>query len=134
MSACSAIRKPKRRVCVGDMVDVITLMTRSLDAPTFNNPDFDNVFAPLNASAPKSLAMIVTPKGKTYFDSVSETDVDVTHYVYITYNPDVTSEIWVYFEGRRFDVLRVEDLEERHEFMLLTCVDRGLVTKNASKA
>lgn len=133
MSKCTSIRKPNREVCIGDMIDPIELHTRTITTPNFETVDFDENFEAVDPTVPRVLSMIKTVKGKTYFDGVGEETI-ITHNIYITYNPLVTAETWVLFEDRRIDILFVEDLDERHDFMLLTCVDRGLVTKAASKA
>lgn len=132
MSNCTTIRKRKRRVCLGDLVDVITLHNREIETPAFNTVDFDETFTPINLAQPTRLSMINTVTGKTYFDGVN-TEYAVTHEIYIVYDPQVTSATWLEFEGRRIDILNVEDFEERHEFMLLTCNERGRATQEATK-
>ena len=132
MSNCVRIRKKKRRVCVGDMKDAITLQSREITAPLFNIVDFDENFQTLDPLVPEVLALIETVNGKVFFDGVN-TETPVTHHIYISFQQAVTAEVWILFENRRFDILRVEDFEERHEIMKLVCVERGLATKEASK-
>ena len=115
------------------MRDVITLKDRELGAPLFEAVDFSENFTDKSESSPDSFALIETATGKVYWDGVN-TDTPVTHIVYIPYNDSVTSETWIEFNLRRFDILKVEDMEERHEFLKLTCVDRGLIAKDASRA
>ena len=133
MAICSSIRKKRRKVCVGDMRDVVILQNRNITPPIFNTVDFDESFEPINATNNESLALVETTTGKTFFDGVN-TDTPITHIIYIMYDSTVTAETWVEFEGRRIDILAVEDFDERHMFMKLTCLDRGLISKNASKA
>ena len=132
MPRCESIRKKKRIVCIGDMRDAITLNDRNITAPLFNTVDFDENFSPLNSIQPEILGLVETVSGKTYFDGVN-TETPITHIIYIPYNEAVTSETWITFENRRIDILRVEDLDERHEFLELTCNDQGLVTREATK-
>ena len=122
MPKCMPIRKKRRNVCIGDMEDEITLENRAIQAPEFGGVDFDEKFT---AIAEYSWALIETVRGKTFFDGTG-VEEDVTHWVYINYDVTVTAETWVKLsDGRRFDILRVEDLDERSDFMLLHCVDRG---------
>lgn len=132
MPACTSIRKKKRRVCVGDMKDVITLNDRNITPPLFNTVDFDESFTPQDSVNPDSLALVETVSGRTYFDGAN-TETPITHVIYMPYNPIVTAEAWITFDGRRIDILTVEDLDERHEFLKLTCNDQGLTSREATK-
>ena len=129
MPTCQPIVKKRRNVCIGDMEDEITLENRAIQAPEFDTVDFEESFTAPN---PPVWALIETVRGKTFFDGVS-TEQDVTHWIYINFDVTVTAETWVKLaDGRRLDILRVEDLDERSDFMLLHCNDRG--AKEASKA
>ena len=129
MPKCQPIRKKRRNICIGDMEDEITLENRAIQPPDFDTVDFDETFTAPN---PPVWALIETVRGKTFFDGVS-TEEDVTHWIYINFDSTVTAETWVKLtDGRRLDILRVENLDERSDFMLLHCVDRG--AKEASKA
>lgn len=132
MSSCRSIRKKKRKVCVGDMRDPITIQNRNIKAPPFGSVNFRENFQDKNEVTPQTLSLIETVRGKVYFDGVS-TETPVSHHVYIMFDPEVTSESWIIFEGRRLDILLVEDLDERHVFQLLTCTDTGLSSKEGSK-
>ena len=122
MPRCAPIRKKRRNVCIGDMEDEITLENRDIQAPDFDTVDFDEKFTAPN---PPAWSLIETVRGKTFFDGTG-VEEDVTHWIYINFDVTVTSETWVKLpDGRRFDILRVENLDERSEFMLLHCVDRG---------
>ena len=128
MPVCQPIRKKRRNICIGDMEDEITLENRDIAAPLFDTVDYDETFTAPN---PAVWALIETVRGKTFFDGVS-TEQDVTHWIYINFDVTVTAETWVKLvDGRRLDILRVENLDERSDFMLLHCDDRG--AKEASK-
>lgn len=129
MPTCQPIRKKRRNICIGDMEDEVTLENRAIQAPDFDTVDFDETFTAPN---PPVWALIETVRGKTFFDGVS-TEEDVTHWIYINFDATVTAETWVKLtDGRRLDILRVENLDERSDSMLLHCIDRG--AKEASKA
>ena len=129
MPRCQFIRRKNRKVCLGDLDNAITLENRAIQAPDFDTVDFDEEFTAPN---PPISAMIQTVSGKTFFDGVS-TEIDITHWIYINFDATVTAETWVKFEdGRRLDILRVENLDERSQYQLLHCTDRG--DKEASKA
>lgn len=129
MPICQQVKRKRRNVCIGDLDSLVTLENRAIQAPEFDTVDFDESFTAPN---PSVWALIETVRGKTFFDGVS-TEEDVTHWIYINFDSTVTAETWVKLDdGRRLDVLRVENLDERSDFMLLHCVDRG--AKQASKS
>lgn len=130
MARCQKIRRKNRRVCVGDLDTLIVIQNRNLSAPEFSAVDFNEDFdGDLDV-----WAAINTVTGKTFFDGVS-VDTQITHEILIQFEETVTASSWVLLDGtNRLDILNVEDLEERHEFMLLTCTDRGLAVNEASKA
>lgn len=131
MSSCKYIRKKKTRVCVGSLQDLISIQSRNIETPLFNTVDFDENFDPIEIN-PEVYAMFESVNGVTYFDGVS-TEIAVTDYIYIMYNEDVTSENWILFDNKRFDILDVVDFERRKDFMKLVCVDKGLVSREGSK-
>lgn len=118
----------RRRVCVGDLSDRITIQRRSITEPVFGSADFGEDFD-LNVSR---WAKISTVRGRTFFSSAG-TEQPVTHELTIRFDSAITAESWVLLEdGRRLDILSVEDIDEEHDFMVLTCTDRG--SAEASKA
>lgn len=125
---CQKIRRKKRQVCIGDLDKEVTLQNRDITSPLFGTPDFDETFTDIDTV----WAGINTKSGKMFFDGVG-TETLVTHEILIRYDAAVTTETWVEFDGRRFDILEVQDLEDRHAFLILMCTDRGLVTAEASK-
>lgn len=129
MPKCQTIKRKRRNVCIGDLDSLITLENRDIQSPDFDTVDFDELFSAPN---PPVWALLETVRGKTFFDGAS-TEQDITHYVYINFDVTVTAETWVKFEdGRRLDILRVENLDERSDYMLLHCQDKG--STNAGKA
>lgn len=126
---CSKIRRKNRKVCIGDLNTEIKIQGRTILPPVFGNPDFNETFVD-NSTV---WAMVNTGGGKTFFDGVG-TDINISHYVYIRFDSTVTAESWVELNSRRLDILVVEDLEERNEFMKLTCSDRGSNTLGATSA
>lgn len=129
MARCQTIRRKKRKFCIGDLDKWITLQNRNLTAPNFATADFDEDFV----NTLEVAAGVTTVTGKTFFDGVG-TETPITHEWMIYFDESVNASTWILFEDRRMDILAVQDFEERHEWMLLTCVDRGAVSKQASKA
>lgn len=99
----------------------VTLENRTITPPDFGSPDFDEAFS----TAATVDALIDTQRGSTLFDGVA-TDRPVTHKFCIEYIAGVTAETWVLFGGRRFDVVDVENYEERDFCLILRCAERGI--------
>jgi SPP1 family predicted phage head-tail adaptor len=106
---------------VGDLNQRITLQDRDIVPPIFGDADFDEDFSADN----ERWASIQTVHGKTFFDGVNQRDVNLTHEIFIRYDATVTAETWILYDGRRFDIVAVEDLDEQHTFMRLQCIDKG---------
>lgn len=104
----------------------ILLQSRNIRPPVAGSADFDETFSAGDAVK----AIIRTVRGKTFFDGVNIERL-ITHEMCIKYRPGVSSVTWVEYDGRRFDVLRVENCCENNETLILTCSERG--TGEASK-
>lgn len=105
----------------------ITLQNRDIQVPEFGSVDFDEAFS----GDTNVQAIISTERGKVLFDGVS-TDNPVTHKICIEYISGVTAETWILFDGRRFDILDVENCGEQNKCLVLRCNERG--TGEAAKA
>lgn len=128
MSKCVRIKKKKRKICIGDLRDLITLQNRSIQPPEFGEVDYVENFNDTGTV----FSLINTVSGTTYFDGVN-TETPITHEIYIRFDPTVTAETWVEFDGKRIDILSVEHLDERKEWLKLICNDRGLTNKQATQ-
>lgn len=129
MPVCTKIRKKKRQLCVGDLRDLIILQNRNIQPPDFDEVDFTEDFEDLGHTP----AMVNTVRGRTFFDGVN-TETPITHEIGIRFDETVTAETWIEFNNRRLDILSVENLDERNEWQLFQCNDRGLVEKEATQA
>ncbi len=120
MPKCVRIKKKNRKFCVGDMRDEITLENRSINPQDADSIDFIEDFSESNVID----AAIETVRGLETFDGVNVESI-VTHKIYIRFIEGVTEETWVKFKGRRLDIMDVENLDERDQFLLLRCKERG---------
>ena len=137
MAECKNIRAVRRKVCAGDLDRTITLLTRSIATPT-DAVDFTEDFSPvIIAGSPLPsdgmiMALIKTVTGEEVFDSHG-TGTAVTHHIYVPFVPEVTSENWILLDdGTRLKLVAggVEDLDERHEFLLLRATNVGTETQS----
>ncbi len=106
---------------------MVKLQNRDIEAPRFDSADFDELFSEIKEVP----AIIKTPRGRIVFDGV-DTETQVTHEICIAYVAGVTSETWIEFKGRRFDILNVQNCCEEDAVLILDCAEKGV--NEASKA
>ena len=125
MTQCVQVKLKHRKICLGDLNKKILLYTRSITAPDESAEDNDQVDFGESFTKPKTIwAGIETRTGREIFDGTNLLGV-ATHYFYVRYRAGLTSENWIKFNGEYYDILRVENWEERNEFMLLYSSVRG---------
>ena len=112
------------------MRDRITLQNRAIQPPVFGTPDFTEEFS----ATMTVFCTINTVTGKDFFDGVTVNGIPITHEILIRFDAAVTADTWIEFDGGRLNILKVEDLDERHKVQLLTCTDRGETEQAASQA
>ena len=129
MPTCIKIKGRRRQICAGDLDRRITLTTRDIQTTEIGIPDFSEDFT----GAIERWAMIQTEKGDEFF-SFNNLDRVFSHSFYLRFDPLVTSSYYIEFDGNRYDILNVEDLDERHEFLRLKCAVLGDQTKASNFA
>lgn len=136
MPVCKNVKRRKKQVCTGDLDTLITLQGRTLTPPTAG-VDATEVFEDLHEDI---WSLLETGKGTVFFDDTNK-EVSITHEIIIVFIAGITqdrvgidSEVWVLFEGKRFNILFVEDFDERHEYLLLRCNIRGTTANKANEA
>ena len=130
MGARMVLRRGRRKLCVGDLRERICLQTRTLTEPAFGDAEPGEDFE----GKSEVWALVKTTAGKVFFDGVNA-DVNLTHEIFIRYDSTVTATTWIELaDGRRLDIVNVENLEERNEYLRLLCTDRGSRDKGAASA
>jgi SPP1 family predicted phage head-tail adaptor len=121
---CGSVKQDMRLQAVGDMRHLIYLRNRSIEMGADNGVNFDEIFTANTAI----WAKVKSVRGKMIF-SGTNVQHEITHEMYIWYvaalERDITSDIYVEYDGEYYDILDVEDLDERHIFMKLSCALRG---------
>ena len=111
-------------------VSAVKLLPRELTEPGFGETDFGHDFS----GGMTVWTKIFTTAGKTIFNGIN-TDVNVTHEVYVRFDASITAETWVELaDGTRLDIVMVEDLDERREWLKLLCTERGPRNLGAAQA
>ena len=133
MPVRQVVRTSKKQVAIGDLKHRVTLQNRSIESPDYGDADFDEDFKKLHGAA-TVWASVQPQQGKTIFDGVSQQDQEVTHLVYLRYDPLVTSETWIEFRERRFKILKARNYNEENRFLELACQEVGDKEEEASKS
>ena len=126
MARCKKIQVNRTQVCIGDMNRQITLHTRSITGLS-DGVDFDETL-----SAPTVVwAAIQTIKGEDIFDGTNVIGT-ATHNFFIRAINTLTAETWLEYNGEYYDVLDIQNYEERNQFMVLRCSVRGDTSKETN--
>lgn len=120
MPKCIKKQRRKRSICIGDLNSEIEIETRAIKAPSNGGFSFNEQFT----TTQTVYALIETKSGLQVFDGVNTISTP-SHMFYIRYIENVTFENYIIYKGDRYDVLDVENLEERDEFYLLRCSKMG---------
>lgn len=127
----------RRTLCTGSLTEQIEIKLRSLTAPTGNSVDFSEAF-----TAVKTVwAMVKTTRGSEMFDGTNLTNA-YTHEFYIRFLPDtvfgtsgrLSTQEWVKYKDRYYTIQDVENFEERSEWMIMRCAERGATSKAVNYA
>lgn len=122
------MRRPLKKRAFAKCKHKVTLQDRNIVPPKHGTADFDEKFTDKITVR----AIVKTVRGKTYFDGIN-TERAITHEIKIEYIKGVTAETWLFFKGRRIDILAVENCCEADEVLVFTCNDRGDAAKPASR-
>lgn len=98
----------------------IAIQTRTNQGATFGNSNPEQTFVTKHTV----LAIVQTPKGKATFDDVG-LDETVTHIFCIAWIDAITSEDWILFNGKRYDILNDVNCCEKDTRLKLFCRVRG---------
>jgi len=124
----------KKVTCAGKMDRKITIFDRNILPPGFANSedvDANEIFN--NPKIRYAQIKTLGNRGITIFDSVGIEKI-VTHEFIIRFDITLTSENWIEYNGSRYDIVGVFDLNEKHRFTSLKCIIRGSISKEATKA
>lgn len=126
MSCKKAVNLKNRRICIGNLNKRIKIQVRNIAANNTNSIGNNEVFTELV----EVWAAIETTRGSQLFDGV-EISNPFTHKVYIRYI-DIDFTKWIVIDNDRYEIVDVENLEQKNEWLLLMCTLKGDKTKKAN--
>ncbi len=130
MARCKRIGPSKRKLCVGDLRELIAFKVRFITPPADVN--YDNTFGALISV----YAAIETVNGQSLFDNVSGQDIPITHKFYIRFidNAAINTESWVEFQGNNYKILTLENVDERNQYLIIRASLKGPANIVANRA
>lgn len=124
MPICKKIKAFHRKGCIGDMRWRIDLFTATIKSPPIDTGvDYSIVKTPFATV----WASVKTLENVSIFDSMN-TEQTISHEFVIRFLPGLTQEKYLRYPagiGQYYNIVYVEDFENRHEFMLLKCNIKG---------
>lgn len=127
MPDCVYINGKKRKLCIGALRNKIKVYDRNIQEPVDGSVDFTENFT----NETTKYAYIETTRGVDIFNGV-ELIGNASHLFYIRYDSSVTSQSWIEYNEKYFDILQAENIDERNEWLILRCRERGDKTKLAN--
>lgn len=125
MGSCVKKRIPRRKLCRGDLRNIIKIVTRSLAESKINVVGTNEVFTDLIIGIQ---AGIETTAGKSTFSQINVND-KTTHLFYFLfstiYDAVETKNHMVHYGGEYFKILSMTNDNETGEFIILQCTNRG---------
>lgn len=123
---CGRRKIVNKTYCAGDLRTLATIQNRAISTVD-DSVDYEMVFSgaiPDSEVDPSVWVGIKTVRGITVFDQTNIERV-VSHEIIMRYRDDVTAQNWLLIDGYRYDILQVENVNERSEWIVLQCNKRG---------
>lgn len=130
MSTRRIFRRRLRKAPIGDRRDRIKIHVRAITAPVFDSADFRETYDVGIDTWAKVES--IDSAGRDDFDDVSMV-AGATHRFDIRYRPNVTSENIIGYQDEYYEVLRVDDPENRHISLILHARVKGDDTVEANQ-
>lgn len=132
MSTRRIAKRPLHKSAIGDRRDRIKIHVRSLTAPVFESAVFREAYDAGIETWAKVESVALVGGGRRQFDSIQIAE-DATHLFDIRYRLNVTMENIIGYRGEYYEVLKVDDPEERHMSLILHARVKGDDTAEANQ-
>lgn len=120
MANVTRLTRPRRKYNIGQMSERVVIQERGLNATAPGDFVADLEFG----KGIETWASLKTYAASEFFDGVNVVR-KATHKYGIRYRPGVTAEMFLTHKGVIYDIIDVENFEERNEFLILSCNVRG---------
>lgn len=111
-------KRPLRKSAIGDRRERIKIHVRAIAPPAFNDASFVETYDVGIETWAKVESVALVGGGRREFDSV-QIGESATHLFDIRYRPDITAENIIGYQDEYYQILKVDDPEERHISLVL---------------
>lgn len=128
MPACAKIAFKRRSMCAGDLDRKIKIKSRAIKAPMVG-VDYSENFEDVKTvwSSFKSVKGI-----NTFY--LTNLDVEVDHVFGFRWFEGLTAENWIEYGGKSYDIVVMDNLDERNEWYFAYCNLRGVTSAPVNHA
>lgn len=109
------------KVCENLFIHSITFQDRNIQGLQADAVDATENFIDESVA----LAKIDTVQGMEIFDGAGQLIGESTHRFTIPFQAGITSETWIFYDSRRFDIDRVQNLNEADQFLSILATEKG---------
>ena len=130
MASCENVKIRRRKVCIGDMNQFITIQRRSITCKSITNIDYDEELE----NVASVWAAVNTNAGYRSFNQVGVNEgagagsrQAFTHKFYIRFSQECipTSENFILWECDVYRIISVENLDGQNRFLALSAIRKG---------
>jgi head-tail adaptor len=118
MATCDYRTNQIRKLCVGDLDRIITIVERSIRGSMNKNARHDIQYID------DVYCMIRSTRGVTVLDG-QNTQRNVTHSIGIRFVPGLSTKHSFIFDNYVYEIVNIENLDERSEFLVCDCIKTG---------
>jgi len=133
MAKCDVRRITAKKLCLGDLRHLVGIQSRELDESGFDTSQPVETFTQIR----QQWCAIETVSGVSKFSKINIED-DATHLFWCFWDvvfPDLeTGNNYMLHDGRRFKVLKVDNVNERNLALMIQTTERGESSEAASDA
>ena len=133
MANCNKKRIKKTQVCVGDKDKLVDIQTRSLNNSGLDSSQPVEVFATVR----QQWCGIETLDGVPRFAKINIED-GATHLFWTSYDIGLTAiengNSYILHDSKRYKVLKVNNINEKNETIVIQTTERGATSEEAAKA
>lgn len=125
MPKCKSISKTKKMLCITSLKTSVVVYDRDIRAPKADGNHSERYSNP----RPVKAQVETRGKGVDVFSDISQDYVTVSHLITMRFMQNITSQNWVQFGGKNYDVLKAENIDEESRYLRLYCSLSGSTSK-----
>lgn len=121
-------RRDRRGVELGSRDTEITILSRKMTRPSFGLDGKINTQLSVSLGDHESIktwARVESTSGLKLFQGVGSDPISITHRFYVAFDPRINDTQTIELKNRLFDIINIENMDERDEILRINTVLRG---------